>query len=240
MLLCSLVLSFLVCKTGIFFIGLLVSILSLSIIDLILILIVFNFVFDRKNDKKKTIWSFIISLVTLGIGVGLIVIGSLSFDIVEENIDKLKTGTIQYNMEDTLYFDQHQNIEYIESDIDDITLEYKVFYLCDVATIKYNNGINVQANCYNTIELAKEFISNLNNKKIISVNNEIRDIKVYASKENIEKLKYNEQQYYLNQEKYDDEIKSYNDRIIELENQVSDYENKIYELESELNNYRQY
>ena len=37
----------------------------------------------------------------------------------------------------------------------------------------------------------KEVISNFNNKKIISINNSLTDVKIYTSKKNIEILKKN-------------------------------------------------
>lgn len=57
-LFCLFAMSFLITKTGIFFIGVLGAIISSGIVDIVLILIIFNFVFNRKNDKKKMIWSF--------------------------------------------------------------------------------------------------------------------------------------------------------------------------------------
>ena len=47
-----------------------------------------NFVFSRNGDKKKIIWTLITSVVGFGIGAGLLFVGSLSFNIVE-NPDEL-------------------------------------------------------------------------------------------------------------------------------------------------------
>ncbi len=52
------VISFLTIKTGMFFIGLTMAILSVSIIDIVVILLLLNFVFNRKNDKKKDYMDF--------------------------------------------------------------------------------------------------------------------------------------------------------------------------------------
>ena len=36
---------------------------------------------NRKNDKKKMIWSFVISLIMIGIGSGLVLVGALDFHL---------------------------------------------------------------------------------------------------------------------------------------------------------------
>ena len=59
---------------------------------------------------------------------------------------------------------------------------------CELETYsEVSNGFHIYANCFNPMKLANEFIKNINNKKIISINNEINDIVIYASKKNIEK-----------------------------------------------------
>ncbi len=187
----SFVLSFLLYKTGMFFIGLLGITLSSAIIDIIFILIIINFIFNRKNNKKKVIWSFIISLIVLGISLGLVFIGSLKFDVISIPDNLLKNETVQYEMEEGLSFDV-DNIEYIESDIDNIKIEYKVFKFCDVSYIKHNtNKISIYVDGTNPIKIINAFIVNLNNKKILDMNDVIKDVKIYASNENIQILKSN-------------------------------------------------
>ena len=51
----SFIASFLIYKTGLFFIGLLIAILSSSVIGIVLLLLIINFVFNRKNDRKFNI-----------------------------------------------------------------------------------------------------------------------------------------------------------------------------------------
>ena len=75
--------SFAIYKTGLFFIGIALSFLSSGIICVIITLLFLNFVFDRKNDKKKIIWSLIISLVAFGIGCGMTCLGFMDFEFKE-------------------------------------------------------------------------------------------------------------------------------------------------------------
>ena len=191
----SLIISFLVYKTGIFFIGLMLSILALIIMSTIILLVILNFVFTRKNEKKKLIWSFILSLAILGSGLGLIFIGTLNFEILDYDNTMLKKEEIEFEMQDNIFISN--NVEYVESDINNIKLEYKINKFCKLE--KYNHDdIHIWAECSNPIKLTNEFIKNLNNKKIIFNNNLLQDIVVYASKENINRLKNNKKNYFNN------------------------------------------
>lgn len=232
---------FVIYKTGLFFIGLLISILSISVITIILILVIFNFVFNRKNNKKKMIWSFIISLMVFGIGIGISFVGTLNFEILENTDIMLKTEIKEYEMQDDLLSDFHLHapISYIESDIDNIKVEYKINKYCKIKDSKNDNYIYVWAVCSNSSKMIREFIDNFNNRKIIPINNDINSITIYASKENIEKLKNNYDNYINEQTKYDNTIYYYENSINNLENKVEDYENKILELEEKIENYKE-
>ena len=238
-LFCCFILSFAIWKTGILFVGLLMAILSASLVDIIFILIIFNFVFNRKSNKKNMIWLFILSLIGLGISSGLILLGTLNFKVVKDD-DLFKTETIQFKMEDNLFFDVYQDIEFIETDIDNIQLEYKVINLFDVKSYKtYNNRVYLHSFCSDPINLIKEIINNLNDKKIISFDSELVDIKIYASKENIEKIKNNEKEYYLKQENYNNQIEYYENLIDDYQNTIDTNNDKIFELEMQIENYKE-
>ncbi len=237
----GLIISFLVYKTGFFFLGLLIAILSQAVIIIIVLLTILNFVFNRKNDKKKMIWSFIISLVVFGCGIGLIFIGTLKFEILDNDRAMLKKETIEYEMqEDTFFNFYYDDIKYVEADIDNIKVEYEINKFCELHSSgeNSNHGIDTFVYCPNPIKLAKEFIRNINNKQIVPINNEISNITVYASKENIEKLKINRDNYYNLQKEREDEISYYQERINSLEIEIADYETKFSDYEdkiSELN-----
>ena len=113
------VLSFLLYKTGFLFMGLLGSTLSLAVINVIVLTATLNIIFNRKNDKKKMIYIFIVALITLGLSIGLICIGTLDLDIGSDSY-YLKKETIEYDMKDNMFFNLNQDIQYIESDIDNI------------------------------------------------------------------------------------------------------------------------
>lgn len=180
--------SFAIYKTGLFFIGIALSFLSSGIICVIITLLFLNFVFDRKNDKKKIIWSLIISLVVFGIGCGMTCLGFMDFEF--KDVKDLKS--IEMEMEEDLYIREFQNIEYIEEERDNIKLEFKINKGYNVSYHDENEyGVLLYTYCDNRFKFIKSFIDNLNNKKIINIEDSISDIKVYGNKSNINKIKAN-------------------------------------------------
>ena len=231
------ILSFLLSKTGLLFIGLLISILSASIINIVLILLLLNFVFNRKNNKKIMIWSFIISLITIGIGVGLILIGTLQFKYIENDPESLETKYIEYEMHNKLFIDNHHSIEYIPSDNTNLKIEYTINKHYEVEDLDYSeNIIDLWSTCKNPIELIKEIIENLNNRKVIPIDGNIESIKVYTTLENINLLKQNKDNFYNEEIQRQNIINSYEKRINELENQINDYIDKEYSYLNEISN----
>ena len=102
-------------------------------------------------------------------------------------------------MQDYTFIDTFgKDINYIEADNENIKLEAKLNKYCDLKYQIQSNphGILIWSDCTKPMKIIKQFINNLNNKKIISLNNDIQDITIYASKENIAKIKNNEENYF--------------------------------------------
>lgn len=232
------VISFLTYKTGIFFIGLLVLFIALSVIDIDCILIILNFVFNRKNDKKKIIWSIIIALVFIGAGSGFVSIGLLDFDYIENDKAALKTDYIEFDMTNDLFFETYYNpyeVEYVESNISNVKVEYQINELCDIEySYTTDSGIHIWGECSNAIKLTNEIVKNLNDKKIVSIYSDLESVKIYATKENIDILKNNRDLYLEKRINRDNEVSSYENRIDELEQQIDDYATKVWEYEQEI------
>ena len=214
-LFCLFVVSFLAIKTGFVFIGLLLSVLSAGIINVILILLSLNFVFNRKNDKKKMIWSFIISLIIFGIGIGLVIVGALDFEYIENDKNIFKTDYIEIDMKNNLIFGYYYpEVEYIESNNENIKIEYTINKYCEINHSDLSDKVvHVWASCENPMKLVKEVINKFNEKKIVLINNQLQDVKIYTSKENIEILKKN--------------YKNYTDSQIQYQNTINYYEKEI-------------
>ena len=236
-LFCLFIVSFLTIKTGLVFVGLVLVILFSAIINIVLILLSLNFVFNRKNDKKKMIWSFLISLIMIGIGIGLVLVGALNFEYIENDKDILKTEYIEVEMKNDLIFGYHYpEMEYIESNNDNIKIEYTINKYCEINHSDLSDKlIYIWASCENPIKIVKEVINNFNDKKIISINNELQDIKIYTTKENIEILKKNYKDYRDIEVQTQNIINSYENRINELQQKIEEYVQKEWEYQEEIN-----
>lgn len=198
------VLSFLVAKTGIFFFGLLCTILSSSVVLLLLILLLLNFVANRKNNKKKMIWTFLVSIIIFGMGCGFLFVGFLQFEVVEKEESLLKKGTLELEMtEDTFFHDPSISIQYVESNNDKIVIEYQGNKYCKVETKKEaSHGIYFLTRCSDPIKQTREWLQFLNEKKIVTMDHEIKNVVVFASPENIQKMKENEERYRQKEQEY--------------------------------------
>lgn len=233
------VLSFLIIKTGLFFLGMLITLLAAIVITVVVEVILLNFVFNRQNKKKLLIWSFITSLIFVGFGSGLMFIGSLDFEI-SEGKELLSNQSIEVDMYDNLVINNliENDLEYIESNNDNVRIEYLLnkhssstydIYDDDEYKKLYIYGDNPEF-----FKMMKESIDYLNDKKLLSQNSQISEIKIYTKKENIEKLKANAAAF----DNHLNTISDYEARISNLDSKIAEYEAKINELNYELETYR--
>lgn len=231
--------SFLTYKTGFLFIGLLITILSASVIDIVILLLILNFVFNRKSDKKKIIWGILLSIVGVGIGCGLIFVGTLDFEVVENKDEMLKVETIEHEMNDdlVLYTYNGVNINYVETDNNNLKIEYSINKICNVNEHITDEGKTIIAsgNCPNPQKVLKQFIKDINNKKLVLISSDVEAITVYTNKTNIEKLKTNIDNYLEDRKSYDDVIENYENQIDELESENETLQEKVEELQDEIN-----
>ena len=188
-----LIISFLFIKTGLSFIGILLIIISLIIINLIILNILNNFVLSHKSKKRLLSFLFIISLFISGIGIGLFTISLKDFKYNDslENKHYFESEKI-ITMKDNTYIPYARDDQYVESDIEDIKMVYTHSKYYDLTLYEYNNGyimLYFSQNDNATIDLIKAFINDINCKELVDYDN--FDFKIYASKENIIKLKEN-------------------------------------------------
>lgn len=205
----STVLSFLVINTRLFFVGLVISLLACIIINIIVLILLLNFIIGKKSKKKYLMSGFIISIVLLGVGIGIGTIGITSFDYIDNiNNDIYSESELTIPMKDDLVIHNHFNSEYIEEDRSDIKILYKhtKFFTLDVSYYKNNVYIHGVSADNNFFEAIRQNIKDINDKKIIDYSKS--ETYIYASKENIEKLKNNFNNYIEQEDNefYDDEI----------------------------------
>lgn len=231
---CAFILSFLVIKTGIFFIGLIIAIIAAAIIVGDILLLILNFVFNRKLDKKKMIWTFLIGLALFGIGFGLAFTGALKFDMDVDNSTLSKVETKERDMDYNLIlagFD-YGNIEFVESDNNNIKIEYTVNKYCTVDESKNENVLHAYAVCNNPTKVAREVIKNLNNKKVIGFDQYIEEVTIYSTKQNIDILKANTDKYFEEQREYENELEQKENEINRLIDENDTLRIKLEELQN--------
>ena len=221
------VLSFLVNKTGLFFLGCILGCASAGVILGVIIILLFNFIFNRKSNMKAMIYSFVIAVVLVGFSVGMVLIGSLQFDLVDTP-KNVRTDNIEIEMQENLFMGNRHEVEYIVEERDNVRIEC---VLDDQLTSKYNVNDNGSIQLYsyaeNQMKVFRNELKELNNKKIYPLNGDFVSIKVYASAENIEKLQNNFTTYH-------DTINSYQTEIDELHTELDEKNREIDELNEKL------
>lgn len=227
-----LVLSFLFVKTGLVFVGTFLGIISAIIINFIILELVYNFIVSKKCNKNRTAILLIISLVLCGVSIGVILIGVTNFNYTDVVPDEYLTeDTYQFEMTENLsihawHYPWHEGIKYVETDSNNIKMTvkhlkcHKIYYFNENEKIEF--GLQTNSNI---MEFLRDIINDINNKEIMNYDY-IPEATIYASKENIEKLKQNalikEEQEKQNQ-------------IDNLNNTIYELENKVYEVEAEKN-----
>ena len=199
--------SFLVIKSGTFFIGLLITIISIIVVNIIFLLIMLNFIFNRKSNSRIFMYLFLGNILLFGIGIGLSSISLTDFKIISREDSKYyELKTYELEMTEDLFIGNFYNVEYIESDNDNIKLEYLSNNLCASSYNMYHNEIIIHNHCTEDKlpELIKTFIKSFNQKEILNTwDYSLYEFKIYTSKENISKLKENLDKRYF-QEEYED------------------------------------
>ena len=106
------------------FVGALGCILSSIVINVVILKIIYNFIVNRKSSFSK-IWIIVISsILVFGISLGMAMIGFTKFDNVSgANGENIKVEKVEYAFDEKMYFRVYGDVEYIESDNDDVKVE---------------------------------------------------------------------------------------------------------------------
>jgi hypothetical protein len=177
-----------------------------------------------------------------GVGCGMIAIGAVNFDLVEYNDSMNKTVIKEHEMVDSLiiYPSYDNEIEYIEEDIPNVKIEYKVNKYCDVED-QYNENttsIHSWVSCQKPMKLVRETLKTINDDKIIYFNNIDESIVIHASSDNINRLKENWNHVLEENAREEEEKNRYESIIEEMEEKNNELSMTIDELNEELEFYR--
>ena len=176
---------------------------------------------------------FVTSIIIFGIGCGLAFCGSLDFKVLKDNEGMITTKTTTFEMNNQLIINSYEHdINYIESDNNDIKLEYKANKVCELVDINYENNIELYFDYDDPINIVKETINNLKNKKIIPITCNAYELNIYSNKNNIDILKNNYQKELERRKEYEDQRTSWEREIDELREENLRLNDRINELEN--------
>ncbi len=236
-LIATLITSFLFVKTGMVFVGALFGIASAVIIDFVILQILYHFIAEKKNHKTRIAVMLLSALVLAGLSIGMIVIGATKFNVVA--LSKMENEeTFLLAMRDNLSI--ANNAEYIEADTNDVKVVVSYPKGSKVELVDEGETVYVYSNFNedNYMELVRDFIKNINEKKITYYEHFAR-VKVYTSQENIEKLQQNLfLRYHGAKDREIEQLNTQNneleERVWELQGTVDEQKRTIEELEREL------
>ena len=190
---------------GVTYIGFYLGLLALLILGICVFIVLFNFIFNRKNHLLPLLITSLTSLVLLGIGIGMATIEIAKTEVVYENENdtNLETKTFEYQMKDNLVLHNFGDNYQIDDTLGDtIRLEYKfnsnfvdynfyddnhIYQGLEILTIHYD----VTSFNYNN-SIFKQFLEDLKNKKFQIYNYDLH-LTVYVSSEVYNKLQANEE-----------------------------------------------
>lgn len=223
-----LVLSFMFIKTGLIFVGILLSLIASIVINLVILDIIYSFIISKKINKTIIGFVFFISLIVFGIGIGLFMIGFKDFKVLDE-YDK------QYITRDEKVIDMNNNliinsydVEYIESDNKDVKIVCDHANITKVSFYNYNNIYEVYNSSYfDDYREFKYILENASNKVFVSP--DYFKLYVYTTKENINILKENRDKYYNKMR-----VEETNNRVRELNEEINSLNSKNNALKADI------
>ena len=195
---------------GLFLIGPILISLSLVVFSIMIMEILFNFIVNKKNNFKRIFIVCISSIVLASIGIGLSIGYFSNIEIINKapNQYEIETKEEIIPMNDKLFIhdNYYGNIDYIKDNNlnDQVKIDvdyYKSIYDINIISNE-NNTISIHSEEPGVIKIGEyldQVIDNLKNKKIYNYDilSEVK-IRVTTSSENINKIKYNRENYIEN------------------------------------------
>lgn len=242
---------------GIFYIGVLILILSGAFLDYMLIELMFNFIFSRKTNVKKVFIIFMGSLIGLGVGAGITTVeitGTKFYDKVPPKYQE-KTISKELSMTDKLCFTDvygYSNVQYIEDNNMKDRVLVKVSYYDDIQTVTIESTnedqfliMSSDRSVFFQSKMFEELLKDLAKKQIHNYSKLAeKQIEIIATKENIEKIKKNEEEKWYHDRleasiPYEIENENLQQQLEEKEMEIINLKDKIYRQEQEIEDYQQ-
>ncbi len=258
-LLALLVIALLLIFKGILYVGPIIIIISALVFLYLLINVVFNFIFNNKNNSKILFILLIVSLLLGGIGIGITAIEISSIKYIDENTVEPIKANFEIKMENNLVIESRYVQEYVvNNNIKNIKIDIEYYDIYSKPQIdKYNNIVVFHFynnNLFEDKKVINQILEDLKNKEIHNYDN-VSEVKITitANKENIAKLKENIEKYQQEEKekslefnRYQEEINELNEMIEDLNEEIESKEasnqnlkENIQELEEKINKYKE-
>lgn len=248
----ALVIMIILIFSGVLYFGALLTLLFCVVLNILVVELIFDFMFNKKIAVKRMFLTFIAGIVGLGMSCGI-----LAYEISDTTyINKVPeyketVATREYSMTNDLIINGYgDGIEYVvDNSINNIKVEatYNNKYVKPVFDQDSDTSISLYTNSLEEISadnMISLVVKNLRDKKIYNYW-ELYDVKfkVYASEKNINKIKENINNSYNEQEEesnyYDNQINEYQNTIDELQETNSELTQKNEELTSKIDEVNQ-
>ena len=199
-----LVLSIFLSISSSLFVGIDISLLAFIVINIILLIFMISFIFNKKTKYKQLLFTFLISIVVMGIGIGITIISFKDFKIVDEPLyTKTSEETLDYKDNLVIVASNLPDTEYIiDNSINNIKVE--IYYNDTFSFYELKEDVYYGVNTYEVHEVSKntslkdayDFVIPNLKKKQFKINFDAIKIKVYANEETINKLIDNSSKVY--------------------------------------------
>lgn len=215
-------------KTGILFLGILLSLVALIIINIVALIIIYNFIISKENKKNVLALSFLIALILGGIGIGLFFTGISKFKVVQNMNDET---IFNFEMSDVIFFFADTKIKYVESDNKDIKVVIKHNKLNNISySIDSDGSVYFYNYSDDSFELLRDQVKNINEYKIVDYNTV--EIYIYTNSKNIETIQAHQEQYYNSIKEREDLVNELNTCTLSKQELEDNYQLLQEELDS--------
>ena len=210
------------------FIGSTISLISSIIGSLIILIIVFNFLFNKESKYKPLLIIFLSCIILFGIGIGISALSIRNFKFEDSNSLKLNQTKENLVYKDNLVIQSEylNDIEYVFDETKGNNIELQISYngkLYNVGnyTEDYYGAkvyvVNRKAKSINFIDVYNMIINDLKNNILRDYDAEIK-VKVVSSKQTIDKLISNESKVYI----FDKEETSDGYKLTDIRHRISE------------------
>lgn len=194
------VISFVSISYGILFLWVAFCLIGMAIISYQILEFLFNFIFNKKMALKRMFIVIVVSILIMGVGVGLFVMEIINYHYVD-NLDGLdiKTRTEYMDIDENTILFPNLNVNYVIDDsLSNVKLEIKTLdnFHFEKELYEHWKIQHIYLDGNNLFDIYKIILNDLEKKTIRNYDlDDIFEITVYLSQSNYDLLKNNYNEY---------------------------------------------